>query len=106
MLDSGRWNNTELIDLNYFLASISPVNLPDELGNQVSHYGYQWWLGEYKGVSFHYARGILGQYIVSVPKWNLIFVRLGKKRDPARGAVVPNDLFDYLEIVERIKEAN
>lgn len=106
MLDSGRWNNTELIDLNYFLASISPVNLPDELGNQVTHYGYQWWLGEYKGVSFHYARGILGQYIVSVPKWNLIFVRLGKKRDPARGAVVPSDLFDYLDVVERIKETN
>ena len=106
MLDSGRWNNIELIDLEYFLASISPVNLPDELGNQVTHYGYQWWLGEHKDVSFHYARGILGQYIVSVPKWNLVFVRLGKKRDPARGAVVPSDLFDYLELVERIRETN
>jgi len=104
MLDSGRWNGKQLINLKYFNSSISPVNLPDESGSLIEHYGYQWWLGNYKGISFHYARGILGQYIVSVPEWNVVFVRLGKKRDPTRGAIVPSDLLEYFEVVERIKK--
>jgi len=56
-------------------------------------------LGNYNGVSFHYARGILGQYIVAVPQWNLVFVRLGKKRDPIRNAIIPSDLLEYFQIV-------
>ena len=103
MLDSGRLGNNQLIELDYFKKSVSPVNLPDEIGNLVTHYGYQWWLGKYKGVSFHYARGILGQYIVSVPEWDVVFVRLGKKRDPTRNAIVPSDLLEYFKVVERIK---
>ena len=103
MLDSGRLRGTQLIELEYFKKSVSPVNLPDEFGNLVSHYGYQWWLGKYKGVSFHYARGILGQYIVSVPEWDVVFVRLGKKRDPTRNSIIPSDLLEYFEVVERIK---
>jgi CubicO group peptidase (beta-lactamase class C family) len=103
MLDSGRLGSSSLIELDYFKNSISPVNLPDALGKKVLHYGYQWWLGNYKGVSFFYARGILGQYIVSVPEWNVVFVRLGKKRDPTRGAVVPSDLLNYFDVIERIK---
>lgn len=106
LLDSGKWNKKPLIELEYFLASVSPVNLPDEFGKKVSHYGYQWWLGEYNNASFHYARGILGQYIVAVPKWNLVFVRLGKKRDPTRNATVPSDLLEYFEIVERLKNVS
>jgi CubicO group peptidase (beta-lactamase class C family) len=106
MLDSGRWNGKQLIDLGYFNSSISPVNLPDESGSLIAHYGYQWWLGNYKGISFHYARGILGQYIVSVPEWNVVFVRLGKKRDPTRGAIIPSDLLEYFEVVERIKKSH
>jgi CubicO group peptidase (beta-lactamase class C family) len=104
MLDSGRVGNRQLIDLKYFVSSVSPVALPDEFGKDVNHYGYQWWLGNFKGVSFHYARGILGQYIVSVPQWNLVFVRLGKQRDPTRNAIIPSDLLEYFEIVERMKE--
>ncbi|MFT6166778.1 MAG: CubicO group peptidase (beta-lactamase class C family) [Vicingaceae bacterium] len=104
ILDSGRWNENQLIDLEYFVSSVSPVNLPDEFGKEVSYYGYQWWLGEYNDISFHYARGILGQYIVAVPQWDLVFLRLGKKRDPTRNAIIPSDLLEYFEIVERIKE--
>ena len=106
MLDSGRWNGKQLIDLRYFNSSISPVNLPDESGSLIEHYDYQWWLGNYKGISFHYARGILGQYIVSVPEWNVVFVRLGKKRDPTRGAIIPSDLLEYFKVVERIKKSD
>lgn len=104
LLDSGRWNGQQLIDLDFFNASVKPVSVRDEQGTTIMHYGYQWWLGEYNGISFHYARGILGQYIVSVPKWDLTFVRLGHKRDPTRNSIVPSDLLEYFEVVEKIKQ--
>jgi len=57
----------------------------------------QWWMGEYQGADFYYARGIQGQYIVAIPAWDAVVVRLGHKRDPNVGAEVPKDLFVYLE---------
>jgi CubicO group peptidase (beta-lactamase class C family) len=102
MLDYGQWNNQKLIDSTFYTQSLQPVNLMNEAGELVDHYGLHWWLGEYNNVSFHYARGIQGQYIVSIPKWDLVFVRLGHKRDSNVGAVIPKDLIDYLEMVEEI----
>ncbi|MBL4710129.1 MAG: serine hydrolase [Flavobacteriales bacterium] len=104
MLDSGRWNGKELIQRDYFNASIAPVNIPDESGKLIDYYGYQWWLGSHNGIEFYYARGIQGQYIVSVPSWNVVFVRLGHKRDPTRGVKIPSDLFTYFDLVEHILE--
>ena len=101
MLDSGRWNDEQLISKAYFEQSIQPVNISNNQGTNIDYYGYQWWLGSYKGVDFHYARGIQGQYIVSIPKWNTVVVRLGHRRDPERGAKVPKDLFTYLEIANQ-----
>lgn len=102
MLDSGRWNGIELINSDYFIASLTPVNKVDENGKLIDYYGYQWWLGSYNGIDFFYARGIQGQYIVSIPAWNTTFVRLGHKRDPTRGVKIPSDLFTYLGLVEKI----
>lgn len=98
MLDSGNWNGTQLITREYFDQSIAPVKIPDENNQIIDYYGYQWWLGSYQGVEFSYARGIQGQYIVSIPQWNTVLVRLGHKRDPARGVIVPKDLYIYLEV--------
>lgn len=102
MLDSGQWLNRRLIDSSFYEALIQPVNIPNEAGELVDHYGLHWWLGEYKDIAFHYARGIQGQYIVSIPEWEVVFVRLGHKRDKEVGAVIPKDLIDYLAIIEKI----
>lgn len=104
MLDSGKWEGKPLISEEYFRKSVQPVRTSDEHGKAINHYGYQWWLGSYNGVNFTYARGIQGQYIVSIPKWNTVLVRLGHKRDPARGAIIPQDLFTYLEIAKEVIE--
>ncbi|MEX2379254.1 MAG: serine hydrolase, partial [Vicingaceae bacterium] len=102
MLDSGKWLNKSLIDSSFYAQSITPVNIQDEDGEKVDYYGLHWWLGTYKNTTFHYARGIQGQYIVSIPEWDVVFVRLGHKRDPKIGAIIPKDLIDYLKIVEQI----
>ena len=101
MLDSGKWNGKQLISSEFFAQSVSPVNLPNEDGKNIDYYGYQWWLGDYAGVPFYYARGIQGQYIVSIPEWNAVVVRLGHKRDPTRNVKIPSDLYTYLEICKK-----
>ncbi|MEQ8624994.1 MAG: serine hydrolase [Vicingaceae bacterium] len=101
VLDSGVWNNEQLISKEYFNASFHPVNIKDEKGKLIDYYAYQWWLGDLEGDAFYYARGIQGQYIVAIPSWNLVLVRLGHKRDPTRGVEVPSDLIDYLKIAKQ-----
>ena len=104
MLDSGKWQGKQLISQNYFMESIEPVRIKTATGQMVTHYGYQWWLGEYQNTSFSYARGILGQYIVSIPEWNLVLVRLGHERDKDRNVIIPKDLFNYLDFAQQIHQ--
>ncbi len=102
ILDSGAWNGKQLISKTFFKNSFKPINISDESNQVIDYYGYQWWMGNYKGAAFYYARGIQGQYIVAIPKWNAVLVRLGHKRDPTKGVRVPSDLYTYLEVVNEL----
>jgi CubicO group peptidase (beta-lactamase class C family) len=102
MLQEGSWASEQLLDTNYIKQAFDPVGLPDENGEKISHYALHWWLTNYEGAEVRYARGIQGQYIVFIPDWNIIMVRLGHKRDPNVGAKVPVDLYDYLAIAHRL----
>jgi CubicO group peptidase (beta-lactamase class C family) len=106
MLDSGKWNGRQLINQDYIEQSISPVNLKNEEGKLIDYYGLQWWMGAYQDDKFYYASGIQGQYIVAIPEWDAVVVRLGHKRDPNVGAEVPKDLFVYLKAAEAISSIN
>jgi CubicO group peptidase (beta-lactamase class C family) len=100
---NGSFNNEQLIPLSYILASKKPVNTPDKKGRIVDYYGYQWWQTNYDGEKIYYARGILGQYIVVLPKEELIFVRLGNLRDEEKVNNVPIDLIEYIKMAKRLK---
>lgn len=103
VLDSGSWNEQPLISKSYFIDSFVPVMLKNEEGKIVDYYASQWWIGKYKDVPFYYARGIQGQYIAAIPKWDMVLVRLGHKRHSKRGAIVPEDFFSYLKVAEDLK---
>jgi CubicO group peptidase (beta-lactamase class C family) len=83
MLDSGRWKGNEIIPMDYYLNSIKPCMIPDEIGERCNYYGYQWWIIPSRPEIF-YARGILGQYIIVIPSKKTVIVRLGKKRSEQR----------------------
>lgn len=83
MLDSGRWKGQEIITPDYYQASIKPCMINDESGHPTDYYGYQWWIVPNQPDIF-YARGILGQYIIVIPRKKLVLVRLGKKRSAVR----------------------
>lgn len=101
-LQNGRWGNDTLVPFWYVKESVMPVNIPDKKGKNVDHYGYHWWLTDDGVQQIFYARGIQGQYIVVLPKDDLIIVRLGRKRDPKRNAIVPADLLEYIKMSKSI----
>jgi len=79
MLNKGKFRGTQLLDNKFVEESIKPCNVKDADGKPVGYYGMQWWLLPDRDGVF-YARGILGQYVIVVPKKNIVVVRLGKKR--------------------------
>jgi CubicO group peptidase (beta-lactamase class C family) len=90
--DYGRWNGEQLIDSSFVAKSIRPrfENDPE--------YGYGFWLSDYKNKDIFVMRGILGQYVITIPEDNLIIVRLGRKRGSfTAGQPFTQDFYDYID---------
>jgi len=93
-LKKGKWKNTQIVSEKYIHASTSPaMNLRDKKNKVVDFYGYQIWVANYKGFDFYYARGIQGQYIILIPKKELVIVRLGYEREKKHQH---KDLYTYI----------
>jgi len=77
----GKWNDEQLIPAWYFKEM---VHIPESMKTENTLHNYQYglhiWI--YQGYSspIFYCRGILGQYIISIPEEDLVIVRLGEKR--------------------------
>ncbi|MCC6690407.1 MAG: serine hydrolase [Bacteroidia bacterium] len=96
-LHNGKWNNNQLVPADYVKQATEPAPLLDESGKTNTSYGYQWWIVDYKGHHMPYCRGILGQYIITIPDKNMVVVRLGHKRDKEKQNDHPKDLFIYID---------
>jgi len=97
-LDSGRVDGKQIVPEDYVMASIQPAKLIDELDQKpLERYGYAWWLATYKGHKVFSPIGLNGQYVICVPDYNLIIVRLGRQREQEPGDKLPRDFFKYLD---------
>jgi CubicO group peptidase (beta-lactamase class C family) len=97
MLNQGSWNGVQLIDSLYVQQSIQPATyLTDDEGNNLTKYGFQWWLLQHQGYDIFYARGIRGQYVFAIPEKQMIVVRIGHKRASKAGHGIPADIYVYL----------
>jgi len=96
-LNGGKWNGNQIIAEDYVKKSIEPAKLTDVNGEPNKCYGYSWWLMNYKGQDIYYERGILGQYIIVIPKEKMVIVRLGKKRNKKKINDHPVDVFTYID---------
>ena len=93
---NGSWNGEQLIDSSYVkeFKSLAPLTKTNGKPNQV--YGFQYWI--YTGLPYEvtYYRGMLGQYIISIPKFDLVIVRTGTGVGQ-KWANTPNKIDDALE---------
>ncbi len=88
----GNWEGNQILDSAFVIKSLSPRE------NMAEHYGYSWWLSNYKGKKISYMRGVLGQYVIIIPEDNIIIVRLGKKLDfTPNGTAHRNDFYLYID---------
>ncbi len=90
MLHQGNWNGTQIIDSSFVKMAT--------IGALVPYYGYSFWLDDTHGTKVFAQRGILGQYIITIPEYNLVVVRLGKHALPKKG----NHPEDFHVIIEEV----
>lgn len=103
VLHKGKYNGQQIVPLDYLekcLTVEKSILEKDKTPNK--RYGWQWWSANYKGNIIHYARGLLGQYIIINPTKNMVIVRTGKKRKKVLSDGHPADLWDYLRMGEAI----
>ena len=92
MLHQGNWNGTQILDSAFVQKATTPAVSP--------FYGYSFWLDDSHGTKVFYQRGILGQYIITIPEFNTVIVRLGHQRVPPADGQIHTD--DFHVIVEEV----
>jgi CubicO group peptidase (beta-lactamase class C family) len=97
-MQDGSWNGNRVLSEGYVHDAITPADI-DFSTMPKTRYGYQWWLTNRKGYKIFYARGILGQYIISIPKLNIIIVRLGHERGEKNKNMELPDVNVYIDSV-------
>jgi len=100
-LDSGMWKGQQIIDREFWKASITPAAITDK-GAPNKRYGYFWWLAEQDGKPIWYCRGFHGEYVVVLPDEDLVFVRTGMKREEVNDTGHPTDVFKWISIAREL----
>lgn len=107
MLRHGDWDGRRLVSRRYMDEAMSPAShLKDQWGSgQLDYYGFQTWVMHYRGMVCPYMRGMLGQYVIAIPRRDAIVVRLGHKwsRDYVRE--LTTDIIRYMDIACGILDA-
>ncbi|QIE59973.1 serine hydrolase [Rasiella rasia] len=89
----GKWNGTQLLDSTFIAKSIQP-RFDDS-----PEYGYGFWLSEHLDKKIFVMRGILGQYVITIPEDDIIIVRLGHQRGSRSDMPFSSDFYTYVEEV-------
>jgi CubicO group peptidase (beta-lactamase class C family) len=98
--ENGTCNGVQLISKKYIAQALSPArHLKDKSKKSVDFYGFQWWMiSDYRGLNIKYMRGIMGQYVISIPQKNIVIVRLGNESSKNRYRDIhPEDIKHYID---------
>ena len=89
--DFGNWNGTQILDSTFVAKSITPRF------EESSEYGYGFWLSNHLNKHIFVMRGILGQYVITIPEDDIIIVRLGHQRGNRSDLPFSSDFYTYVE---------
>jgi len=94
--NNGKWNGQQLLDPSFVAKSIKLrfVESPE--------YGYGFWLSDFMEKEIFAMRGILGQYVIVIPKDDLIIVRLGHQIGAQTELSFTSDFYIYIEEVYKM----
>jgi CubicO group peptidase (beta-lactamase class C family) len=98
--DFGQWNGQQLIDSSFVVKSIRP-RFKDS-----PEYGYGFWLSNHLNKQIFVMRGILGQYVITIPEDDLIIVRLGHERGSKKNLPFSSDFYTYVEEAYKMLDLN
>lgn len=119
ILQHGRWNGKQIVPAEFMDLMVQNPPMTTEEGVPNLRYGLHIWTYYWNGKPVYYCRGILGQYVISIPSENMVIVRTGKsraknyeipenrKQDPdfitKHQAKVghPSDLFQYISVAKK-----
>ncbi|WP_114492230.1 serine hydrolase domain-containing protein [Candidatus Ulvibacter alkanivorans] len=89
--DHGRWQGKQLLDSSFVATSIQARF------KESPQYGYGLWLSDHRGKKLFVMRGILGQYVITIPEDDLIIVRLGHHRGEKSDRHFSDDFYTYVD---------
>ncbi len=95
MAHHGNFNGVQILDSSFYNLASKPVLAP--------YYGYGFWITDKYNTKVFYQRGLLGQYVISIPERNLVIVRLGKHQG---AKTKDNHTVLFHTIVEEVLERN
>jgi CubicO group peptidase (beta-lactamase class C family) len=80
-LRHGTWNHVEVVPSVYVAESVKPQNRGNFYGEQAV-YGYGWWITNVAGRDAFYARGYGGQYLMVIPRADLVVLCTSDWKQP------------------------
>lgn len=93
LLNKGKANGQQIIKERTLRILLRPFN------SKTPQYGLHFWHYESQDYTANYARGILGQYIISIPELNVVIVRTGHQRKEKY--FIPKDKSENAEFVRK-----
>lgn len=102
-MHEGNWKGKQVVSKEWVTQSITPAQINDEYGNPCDFYGLSWWLAKIqhqgKEHQVYYMRGVLGQYTIVIPDYNLVIVRLGEMRSKTLIGEHRPDIYEYMKAI-------
>jgi len=99
LLNRGKLDNIPLIDEKF----VDQMTTPTENSNGV--YGLGVWINNDTKIRHYYLRGLYGQYVIIVPQYDMVIVRLGNKEGEEKDSKNrPKDIEFYINEALKLAE--
>ena len=81
ILNKGFYNGAQIVPEWYMKKMLETPYMTTKEKVPNMRYGWHTWVYKNRGNPVYYCRGLMGQYMIAIPRKNRVIVRLGTKRD-------------------------